>query len=273
VGLLATVVLVFAACYRSLDEFSGGGRPDGGALGSESGVVGNEGDDDGGGASRDGGRFCEDQAPDAHTLCDDFDGYRDASWTLVEQYNGANLAASQEAFVSGPSSLLVTVPSVTNAETGGTLVKSVSAAATSAHVEADVKGCAFDRGFAALLYFESRTAAANNGVVAMGIWRSAASPFRLETYVGAFRDDSEVLGPAGEILPADRFVHVVFDVTFHPTAGVLKLSVDGTVRVNLTGVSTSASTSALDRTFHAGVFTEEASACAIRIDNVVLDVK
>jgi hypothetical protein len=38
-------------------------------------------------------------------------------------------------------------------------------------------------------------------------------------------------------------------------------------------VSTSASTNAIERAFYAGVFTDEASACAIRLDNVVLDVK
>ena len=109
--------------------------------------------------------------------------------------------------------------------------------------------------------------------MAPSTWK-CCGPFAsgLATYVAIRRDDEPtVVIPAGAPLDPSRFSHVVLDLFLDATNGSVKLTVDGAVRVDKVGIGTDHTATGTDRTFWAGAYAYDSPACAVRIDDVVLD--
>lgn len=214
-------------------------------------------------------KFCATAGP--HTLCDDFDTTTDAGWTRFASHGGGTGAKDLVDFVSPPAAFALTTPSLPPDGGEAWLFPILAVPLPTRHVrvEAKVKACSA-AGAYVFLSVNSTTAADDYSAIDMGIQPTATGA---ETYLTVKHDTFSKTFSLGAALPSTRFSRIVLDTDIDKTSGSVKLSIDGTLVVDVKNLPTDHSGAVARRAAWAGLYAYEAPACTARVDDVAIDAQ
>ena len=273
-GLALALAGAMAACFADLSGFTDGAYPGDAALEAsapaDTGVRADAASStttDAADDATDAGTVCANAGP--HTLCDDFDTTTDAGWSQFSTFGGGSRARDLIYFVSPPASLGVATPTVASdaGEAWYLPTRKLPIATTHVRIEAQIMACNAT-GEYTFLTVNSVTAANAYGAIDVGIKQTQSG---METYLTVKHDALSKTYSLGTALPSTRFSHLVLETNIHKTAGSVKLSIDGTVVVDATNLSTDQSVTPSKRGAFAGVYSFASPACTVRLDDVVID--